>query len=432
MGVPLVLLGALGLWLLRAIPDEQALAARVAAELAARLGVKTRVGALHWQFLPPAVVLENIVTEQPKPIKIVKLTAHLQWRALQQRRLVLTLLELQGASVPQRSLSVLIQGGAALAAGNGGGGGDGEALEAGAVPVARFVFHDLSWINHSGREVVYEGELDFDPQWRPRVAQLRRPGVAPAIFLLTLTRLDQQDEWDAQLLLGGGTAHGRLQLKTGPAGAKGRLQLSGQLQPRAVEVASVMAAFKGRPVVGGKAFGKTTLTAQGNNVAELGQSLHTRTLFSMSSATLLRFDVNKAVRSAGRQYQGQTPLDSVSGQLDTQNTPQGLVARFSQIKVRSGALSASGEATVANRRIEGEFAVDLVDGLVGVPLVVRGPLDAVEVSVPPGALAGAVVGTAVLPGVGTAIGARLGASLGKLFSPKPGQPVKPPPAKNAR
>ena len=68
----------------------------------------------------------------------------------------------------------------------------------------------------------------------------------------------------------------------------------------------------------------------------------------------------------------------------------------------------------------------------GVPLVVRGPLDAVEVSVPPGALAGAVVGTAVLPGVGTAIGARLGASLGKLFSPKPGQPVKPAPAKNAR
>ena len=63
--------------------------------------------------------------------------------------------------------------------------------------------------------------------------------------------------------------------------------------------------------------------------------------------------------------------------------------------------------------------MDLVDGFVGVPLVISGPTDNVQVSVPKGAVAGAVVGTALLPDVGTAIGARLGAAIGKFFSAAP-------------
>ena len=59
-----------------------------------------------------------------------------------------------------------------------------------------------------------------------------------------------------------------------------------------------------------------------------------------------------------------------------------------------------------------------MDGVVGVPLTLSGPVSRVKVSVPPGALAGAAVGTAVLPGLGTAIGARIGAALGKIFTPQ--------------
>ncbi|MFZ2389435.1 MAG: glycine zipper domain-containing protein, partial [Polaromonas sp.] len=108
-----------------------------------------------------------------------------------------------------------------------------------------------------------------------------------------------------------------------------------------------------------------------------------------------------------------------SGQLDTQNTPEGMVTDFSQLKARSGALSASGRARVVNRHIEADLAVDLVDGVIGVPLKVSGPLEQVQVSVPAGAVAGAMAGTAVLPGIGTAIGARIGATLGKLFGGEP-------------
>ena len=74
------------------------------------------------------------------------------------------------------------------------------------------------------------------------------------------------------------------------------------------------------------------------------------------------------------------------------------------------------------------MAVDLVSGLVGVPLTVSGPVSAVKVSVPAGAIAGAAVGPAVLPGIGTAIGARIGAALGNIFDakPKPAPGKKPP------
>ena len=125
----------------------------------------------------------------------------------------------------------------------------------------------------------------------------------------------------------------------------------------------------------------------------------------------------------GIDHAGKSPLDSITGQLDTQNTPDGLVVDFSRIKATSGALSASGKARVVNSRIDAEFAVDLVDGLVGVPLKISGPLAQVQVqvqvSVPASAVAGAVIGTTVVPGIGTAIGARIGSAKGQIFGSKP-------------
>jgi uncharacterized protein (DUF697 family) len=118
--------------------------------------------------------------------------------------------------------------------------------------------------------------------------------------------------------------------------------------------------------------------------------------------------------------------------MDTQNTPEGMVVMFNDVHAKSGALSASGKARLFNRHVDAALAVDLVDGVVGVPLKITGPVNAVKVSLPAGAVAGAVVGTAVLPVVGTAIGARLGAALGKIFgsgpAPKNGlSPVSPVP-----
>lgn len=411
-GVLLALLIGGWLALVLLVPSDEELAARASVELENRLGVPVAVGALSWRLLPvPAVVVQDVATRQAQAITVRQLTVYPSLPALLDGRLQLDSAELDGAVVPQLSLRALDKG------------PDAAPDPSGTTLLSRFIFRDVTWISRRGVALVYEGEVDFDPGWRPRQAQLRRPGVQP-VTDLRLARQGQEDRWTARIRVGGGTADGELQLKTRD---KGRLRLEGTLKPQAVEVASAMAAFNRRSVISGEATGDTSLRADGDTVGELAQTLHTQTVFSMRRATLLRFDLDKAVRSLGKDYAGQTPLDTVTGQMDTQNTPQGMVVTYTGIKATSGALTASGQARVANRQIESEFAVDLVDGVIGVPLRVSGPFEDVKVSAPPGAVAGAAVGTAVLPGVGTAIGARIGATLGKIFSPDPG-PSKPAPA----
>ncbi|MCY1380542.1 hypothetical protein D9M69_683760 [compost metagenome] len=114
--------------------------------------------------------------------------------------------------------------------------------------------------------------------------------------------------------------------------------------------------------------------------------------------------------------------------LDTQGTEDGIVMRYTNLKARSGVLTASGNLRLFNRQMTGEIAVDLVDGVVGVPLKISGSVAEPEVSMTGGALAGAAVGSAVLPGVGTAIGARVGQQVEKLFG---GDERKPAPARPA-
>ncbi|WP_228778555.1 AsmA-like C-terminal region-containing protein [Polaromonas sp. Pch-P] len=357
LGVVVLLAGAAWVAALRYLPSDEELAQRASAELETALGVKVRVGALHWRLFPsPAVVMEDAATDQPQPILIKKLTAYPDLFALLQRRIKIDRADLDGATVPQLSLRGLGKGGEAKES-------SGEEL-----PLARFVFRDVTWITRRGIPAVYEGDVDFDPGWRPRRAELRRPGAKDPTQL-TLARNGQDDRWAVRIQVGGGTAHGDVQLDTR---AGGRLHLEGKLQPKDIEVESMMSAFNRRSPIGGRVSGDTTLTANGDTVGELAQSLHTQTLFSMGKSTLLRFDLDKAVRTAGKEHDGQTPLESITGRLDTQNTPQGMVVTYTGVKAASGSLTASGEAKIANRRIEGEFAVDLVDGIVGVPLTVSG------------------------------------------------------------
>lgn len=410
----LAVLAVLGIAALVFMPSDDDLAKDAELELESALGVKVSVGALHWRMLPtPAVTFENVATAQTPPVVIDKLTVYPSLSGLWQRRLKINLAELDGAVVPQLSLR-----------GMGNPYRSASAQDASAsftvadIPLERFVFRNVTWIGRRGIPVVYDGEADFEARWRPGQVQLRLPGTKTTADL-NLVRQGLDDRWRVSINLGGGTANGEVQLQTRP---NGRLQLNGKLKPQQIEVASALTAFNRRPVIAGRASGDSTLSASGADAIALVQSLHTQTLFTVAPATLLRFDLGKAVRSVGKDHAGQTPLDSVAGQMDTQNRPQGMVVEFSNIKARSGALSASGNATLANRHIEAEFAVDLVDGVVGVPLKVSGPTEHVVVTVPGGALAGAVVGTAVLPGVGTAIGARFGAAIGKLFGPAKAPP----------
>ena len=421
-----------GLAVTRVVPTDEELAIRAAGALESALGVKVSVGAVHWRLLPrPTIFVEDVATQQAQPVKLTKIMFRPNLIGLWQKRFKFDIAEIDGAVVPQLSLRGLgakavsaSSGDAAEKPGLSGGWGSWVTDE---MPLSQLVFRDVTWISRSGIPSIYSGEVDFDPAWRPRTAQIRRPEAKSATDL-TLTRKGPDDRWDALLHLGGGIATGVVELQTQ---ANGRLHLGGKLQVDGVEVASAVEAFNRRAVISGKASGVTTLTANGDNAGELAQALHTQTPFTLGPSTLLRFDLSKAVRTVGKEHDGQTPLDAVTGQLDTQNTANGMVIEFTGLKASSGALTASGKARLLNRVIDAEVAVDLVDGVVGVPLTIKGPLDKVKVSVPNGALVGAALGTAVLPVVGTAIGARIGAALGNIFSPSqaPAKTAAPAPAK---
>ena len=59
------------------------------------------------------------------------------------------------------------------------------------LPIDQLVFRDVTWISRHGTHVVYAGEAEFDPGWRPRSAQLRRPGLRPFQLATRMARFPQ-------------------------------------------------------------------------------------------------------------------------------------------------------------------------------------------------------------------------------------------------
>ena len=140
---------------------------------------------------------------------------------------------------------------------------------------------------------------------------------------------------------------------------------------------------------------------------------------------VLRFDLDKAISTLGKEHDGQTALQMLTGQMDTQNTDEGMRVSCTDIKGRASHYTVTGDATVYHGQIKASGKLDLVEGAIDVPFTLSGPVDEPNASVPPGFFAGAAIGTAVLPGIGTAIGARIGSTFGQLFKGGAQQPVAP-------
>ncbi len=395
--------GALALAWHRLVPSDEEVLQQIVAQAEARLGIEVTIRSAQLKLWPQAeLVIEDVATVQPQPIRIRRLVAQASLLPLLRGKVHLEDVLVDGAVLPQLSLHGLRVKPAT------------QVHDADAVQLAAMEFRDVVWITRHGIPLEFSGNARFGPGWHLRDAEVVRPGVRP-VTRMALTPLGD-DEWAVDLQLGGGSANGQVTLKTA---ADGALALSGQLAPRNVDVHSALAGFKRHSALRGKASGQTTLSASGASIGDLARSLHTRTLFTVGSATLLNIDVDKAIRSFGQDRAGQTALLSLGGQMDTQNGPDGMVVRLSGLQAKGQTFSANGQGTIANRRVDGELSVQLAGGLVDVPLKVSGPLAQPQVTVPKGAVAGAAagaaIGTAVLPGIGTAIGVGVGAAVGKLF-----------------
>lgn len=410
-----VALSAVGvaLWL----PSEEQLARRAEAAVEEALGVPVTIGALHWQLLPqPMVEVRDVATRQDSPVRLQRLAGWPQLRPLLHGEIAFDRVLLDGATIPQPSLRAFR--GADEAVADGGGTGR---WQPAAVPVRRVEFRNVAWVGRRGIPLEFEGQADFEAGWKPRTATLARQGVQPPAQV-TLERDGDDDRWRVTTMIAGGSWDGLVALATrsadsapGASGPAGGVRITGELEPKGVEVRQLTETFKRNAVVAGRASGRTTLSAEGDDAQSLLRSLRTRTTFTVAPATVLRFDLDRAIRSLGKEHAGTTPLDRLTGQLDTRNTEDGLVMRYTQLRATSGVLTATGNATLANRKIDAELAVDLVEGVVGVPLKITGPVTQPDISVPAGAVAGAAVGTAVAPGIGTAIGARIGGLIEKVF-----------------
>jgi uncharacterized protein involved in outer membrane biogenesis len=417
----LLLLGGLGWFALRLLPSDEALAARVSESFERASGIGLRVGSASWSLRPtPVVVLHDLATDQPRPITVRRVVLRPRLAALLRRSIAIEAVEVEGAVLPRASVRAfrgrwqadevpgMLAGGWTPAE----------------IPVERVRLEDIVWINRRDIALAYDAELRFDPGWRPREAEVRRPGVSPTTRL-RLAREGGEDRWRVQIDAGGGTWNGQAELQTLE---KGRMRITAELEPRDVDVGGLVSAFGRNQAVEGRLDGRTEVRSEGDDVGELILHLNTRTRFVMRPATLKGFDLSKVVGAPNAGRGGRTVLDELTGTLETQNTGDGILLRYTGLQARSGVLSASGSASVLNRRLNGEMAIDLVDGVVGMPLKLAGTLDEPQVSLTGGALAGAAVGTAVLPGVGTAIGARVGQQVEKLFGgeddkKKPRQPA---------
>lgn len=401
-------LAALAAWLW--LPSDEALARRVEAEASEALGVPVTVQRLQWSLWPePRLVLEGVATEQPEPVTAARITAEAAWSDLLHLRLAITRLVLEDATVPQPSLSafqIQPREGDATDATDAGLG----PLRLAATPLQSAEWRGVRWVSRTGRALAYAGQVRFDAGWRPRSGVLEREGAAePA--RLEIIREGDEDRWRADVTAGGRTEQGALRLQV----LGERWRVTGAIDFRNVDVVGLMAAFDRRSIVAGRASGHTDLIAEGADPAEALRSLHTRTRFDMPQARLLTFDLERAVKSAGQQRKGSTPLDRFSGVVSTEADRNGTIVRYSDLRATSSVLTATGSAVVQGGRVQGDIAVDLVEGVVGVPLTFSGTVADPTISLPPAALAGAAVGTAVAPGVGTALGARLGETLRRLF-----------------
>ncbi len=417
----LLLLGGLGWFAWRLLPSDEALAARISEGFERASGIALRVGSASWSLRPaPVVVLQDLATGQPRPITVRRVVLRPRLDALWRRTIAIEAVEVEGAVLPRASVRAFRgrwKKGELAGAMAG-------AWSMAETPIERLQLRDIAWINRRDIALAYDADVRFDPGWRPREAEVRRPGVSPTTRL-RLAREGGEDRWRVDIDAGGGTWNGQAELQTLE---HERLRLSAQLEPRGIDVSELVSAFRRHPAVEGRFDGRTEVRSEGNDVGELIRHLNTRTRFTMRPATLKGFDLSKVVGAPDAGRGGQTVLDELTGTLETQNTGDGILLRYTGLQARSGVLSASGSASVLNRRLNGEMAIDVVDGVVGVPLKLAGTLDSPQLSMTGGALAGAAVGTAVLPGVGTAIGARVGQQVEKLFGGEDQKKKPQPPA----
>jgi len=159
----------------------------------------------------------------------------------------------------------------------------------------------------------------------------------------------------------------------------------------------------------GNLFGKGNFSASAKQAGKLSDNLQTNFQFKVSNGVLHGLDLAKMASLLIKQSQsgGETQFDEFSGVLAS----AGKQYHLRNLKISSGLLSANGQVKIKpNKALDGDVVVDVKNsmGLAEIPLEVSGTVSDPVVLPNKAAVAGAIAGTAILPGVGTSVGIKAG------------------------
>ena len=280
----------------------------------------------------------------------------------------------------------------------------------------RVVLDAATWRGRSGAATMLNADARLDARGLPDELTVTLLAGALQGTRLGLMRQSQLD-WKIDIEIAGGTVQGKLQLPGLPEPAQ-PLEFAGQLETRNVALGVLMrdqslkqpmGSADTRAAMAGKLEASTTFRARSADWAGLLDGFQSESRVVVHQAVVHGIDLARAVRSVGLSRGGVTRLDTLTGEVRT----RGQTVELRNMLARSGNLSAVGDVTITpNRQLQGRVDVNLgakmVGTAVGVPLLVEGTLDKPQLRLTRAALAGAAIGTLILPGVGTGAGASLG------------------------
>jgi len=172
----------------------------------------------------------------------------------------------------------------------------------------------------------------------------------------------------------------------------------------------------GHDAMDGTMSGKFTIRAAAKAPDMLIDKTYIAGNMKITDGHIYNTDLEKAVRTMSSEWttSGQTPFDEFKSRVDM--TMQKV--RLSDLKITSSVLAAEGKMDIMQmNQLDGRINVGLNDptGIINMPLMIAGTVEAPKVRPTDEALAGGAIGTAILgPGVGTAVGVKAGEFFGKI------------------
>lgn len=251
------------------------------------------------------------------------------------------------------------------------------------------------------------------------VAKGWKPPVGPPIefdelVIQGVATLDGADFSQIAAKLYGGTANG----KATAAWRKG-LQVKGRFELQQVELKSLVPLVSPGTKVSGQLNAQPIFSASAADATRLLNALHLETRFNLQNGVLYGVDLVKAATSLLKQGAagGETHFDHLSGHLVRDRGAY----QFTQLRISSGALAADGNVNIsAKQDLSGRVnaQVKAAGTSANIPLNVAGTIHSPLLYPTGGTMAGAAIGSVLMPGVGTGIGAKAGQAIENIFGKK--------------